>query len=193
VRSPPRHRRGQVCADEFREAERAAPGQDWRPRAPGPGAFGASDSLRALTPPERSVRVEAAAIEPGDGARVPTSSWAPVSPMARWGVGNRMADPIRIEKFVAPAEGHAVRVIANGAPVAVFQVGGALYALDARCPHVGGPLDRGPIQGTRVTCPLHGSVFDVRDGALVRGPATRGAATFRARQDGDALLLEPLS
>ena len=101
-----------------------------------------------------------------------------------------MADTIRIEKTSLPAEGHAVRVSANGVPVAVFRVADQLYAIDARCTHVGGPLDRGPLEGTVVTCPLHGSKFDVRDGKVLRGPATRGVTAYRTRVDGDTLILE---
>ena len=80
--------------------------------------------------------------------------------------------------------------MANGTPVALFRIGGALHAIDARCTHVGGPLDRGSVQGTQVTCPLHGSVFDVRDGKVIRGPATRGVTPYRARLEGDTLVLE---
>ena len=89
-----------------------------------------------------------------------------------------------------PTEGHAVRVVANGVPVAVFRVGGTLYAIDARCTHVGGPLDQGALDGTRVTCPLHGSVFDVRDGKVLRGPAARAVTPYRVRAEGEALILE---
>ncbi|MCI4337503.1 MAG: Rieske (2Fe-2S) protein [Thermoplasmata archaeon] len=89
-----------------------------------------------------------------------------------------------------PADGHAVRILVNGTPVAVFRVGGQLYAIDARCTHVGGPLDQGAMNGTEVTCPWHGSVFDVRDGKAVKGPATKGAAPYRVRVDGEALVLE---
>jgi len=101
-----------------------------------------------------------------------------------------MAETVRIEKATLPAEGHAVRVLANGTPVAIFRVGGELYGLDARCTHVGGPLDQGPLAGTEVTCPWHHSVFDVRDGKVVHGPATRPATPYRVRVDGATLVLE---
>jgi len=101
-----------------------------------------------------------------------------------------MAETVRIEHATLPAEGHAVRVMANGTPIAIFRVGGALHALDARCTHVGGPLDRGSLAGTEVTCPWHGSVFDVRDGKVVRGPAMRPATGYRVRTEGDVLLID---
>jgi nitrite reductase/ring-hydroxylating ferredoxin subunit len=97
---------------------------------------------------------------------------------------------VRVENAPLPADGHGVRVMAGDTPVAVFRVGGNLYGLDARCTHVGGPLDKGTVTGTEVTCPLHHSVFDVRDGHVVRGPATRPATAYRVRLEGSTLILE---
>jgi nitrite reductase/ring-hydroxylating ferredoxin subunit len=101
-----------------------------------------------------------------------------------------MPELIRIENAILPAEGRAVRVLANGTPVAVFRIGGNLYGLDARCNHVGGPLDQGAIAGSEVTCPWHHSVFDVRDGKVVHGPATKPVTSYRVRIEGAALILE---
>jgi nitrite reductase/ring-hydroxylating ferredoxin subunit len=102
-----------------------------------------------------------------------------------------MTDDVRVEGVTLPEEGHAVRVMAKGVPVVVFRVGGTLYALDARCTHVGGPLDQGTLDGPRVTCPWHHSVFDVRDGSVVTGPAVRAAARYQVQVDGSTLVLEP--
>jgi nitrite reductase/ring-hydroxylating ferredoxin subunit len=101
-----------------------------------------------------------------------------------------MVESFRVEKAPLPTEGHAVRVVVNGVPVAVFRVGDRWYGLDARCTHVGGPLDRGTVEGTHVTCPLHHSIFDLRDGRVLQGPATRPATPYRVHLDGEALVLE---
>ena len=90
-----------------------------------------------------------------------------------------------------PEPGQAIRVTVDGTAVAVFNVGGTLLAVDARCTHVGGPLDRGPVTGTIVTCPLHGSQFDLRTGAVVRGPASRPVKSYRVRVEADGLALDP--
>lgn len=42
------------------------------------------------------------------------------------------------------------------------------YAADNRCPHMGGNLSQGKLEGTIVTCPLHGSRFDLKDGRVIR-------------------------
>jgi nitrite reductase/ring-hydroxylating ferredoxin subunit len=105
-------------------------------------------------------------------------------------LGVLMGETYRLEKSPLPTEGHPVRVVAGAQPVAVFRVGNTLYAIGARCTHVGGPLDQGAVNGTQVTCPWHHSVFDVRDGQVVRGPATRAVASYRVRVEGETLILE---
>jgi 3-phenylpropionate/trans-cinnamate dioxygenase ferredoxin subunit len=42
------------------------------------------------------------------------------------------------------------------------------YAYDNRCPHLGGNLSAGKLQGTILTCPRHHSQFDLTDGHNVR-------------------------
>ena len=69
-------------------------------------------------------------------------------------------------------EGEARCVEADGTAVMVARRDGALYALSNRCSHRGGPLHEGELDGLTIHCPWHGSVFDLRDGALVHGPAT---------------------
>ncbi len=52
----------------------------------------------------------------------------------------------------------------EGRIYAVFHIDGHLYAIDGICPHQGGPLADGPVDGTIVTCPWHGWQFDVCTG-----------------------------
>jgi nitrite reductase/ring-hydroxylating ferredoxin subunit len=69
------------------------------------------------------------------------------------------------------ADGQMRCVEADGTTVMVARDGGALYALSNHCSHRGGPLHEGKLEDGTVTCPWHDSVFDLRDGALVHGPA----------------------
>jgi len=48
------------------------------------------------------------------------------------------------------------------------RVGDAFYASQGRCPHLHGHLAKGTLDGTVVTCPRHGSQFDLTDGHVVR-------------------------
>jgi uncharacterized protein YbjT (DUF2867 family)/nitrite reductase/ring-hydroxylating ferredoxin subunit len=69
--------------------------------------------------------------------------------------------------------------------VAVFSVEGGFCATQARCTHRRGPLSEGAIDGSTVTCPLHGARFNVWTGAVLRGPATQSLETYAVTIDGD--------
>jgi len=81
--------------------------------------------------------------------------------------------------------GRALLLQVSGQPVAVYNVNGTLYATQHDCTHEGGPLSEGDLQGTVITCPWHGSRFDVTSGKLVRGPAQRPLQTFRVSVEGE--------
>lgn len=50
-------------------------------------------------------------------------------------------------------------------PMALFNVGGGFFALNWVCPHMGGPLGAGVLDGYTIRCPWHGWTFDIRTGA----------------------------
>jgi len=72
-----------------------------------------------------------------------------------------MNSPISLIELSALPEGRGRRVCKAGFDLAVFRVGDAVYAIDDSCPHSGGSLSNGELQGTRVTCPVHGLKFDL--------------------------------
>lgn len=73
--------------------------------------------------------------------------------------------------------------------VAVFCVGGQYYAIDNVCPHRGGPLGEGDLDGTIVTCPWHGWEFDVTSGKSPINPAAC-VKSFPVKLEGDDVLVE---
>lgn len=75
-----------------------------------------------------------------------------------------MADWIRIASAAECPPGGSIEREAAGRIVAVCRVGDAWFALDGVCPHQGGPLGRGALCGTVLTCPWHGWQFDVTTG-----------------------------
>ncbi|MGH2619081.1 MAG: Rieske 2Fe-2S domain-containing protein, partial [Anaerolineales bacterium] len=81
--------------------------------------------------------------------------------------------------------GKVMLVQVGGQRVAVYNVGGTFYATQHDCTHEDGPLSEGDLQGTVITCPWHGSRFDVTTGKLVRGPAQRPLQTFRVSIEGE--------
>ena len=82
-----------------------------------------------------------------------------------------------------------MEVVAGDRMIALYNVDGELFALDGVCPHQGGPLGQGHLDGCIVTCPWHGWQFDVRTGqheinASIRQPS------FPVRVDGGSVLVD---
>jgi nitrite reductase (NADH) small subunit len=75
---------------------------------------------------------------------------------------------------IEPGEGRVVD--AAGRAVALFNVEGHYYAIDNTCPHRGGPLGDGDLEGAVVACPWHAWRWDVRTGANTNNPAVKLAS-----------------
>jgi nitrite reductase/ring-hydroxylating ferredoxin subunit len=65
-------------------------------------------------------------------------------------------------KDIQPSDMKAVDLA--GERVCIINVEGNYYAIGNVCTHLGGPLDKGTLEGYEVECPWHGSKFDVRAG-----------------------------
>ncbi len=73
------------------------------------------------------------------------------------------------ENDVPFGEGRALTV--EGRTIALFRAAEGWYALDAVCPHKGGPLADGLLADRRVICPLHEQAFDLATGEALAGGA----------------------
>ena len=87
---------------------------------------------------------------------------------------------------IPPGKSHAVR--ADGRDIALFNVDGALYAIENSCPHQGAALSGGRLCGHQVTCRAHGWRFDVTTGRLGSSPKL-GVTTFPVSISGDRVLV----
>jgi len=75
----------------------------------------------------------------------------------------------------------------NGIEIALFNIGGTIFAIKNRCPHRSGPLIRGFTDGAGgIKCPMHGWRFDLRDGSSER-PAQ--ATVYPVRLENNLLYL----
>ncbi len=83
----------------------------------------------------------------------------------------RAARPVVVADELQEGVGTALTV--NGTEVAVFRCRSQLYGLQNRCPHAGGSLADGVVEGDEVICPLHGYRFNIRTGACSTDPALR--------------------
>ena len=100
-----------------------------------------------------------------------------------------MAKFVKVGRVGDLAEGGVKVVQVNGQRIALFCVGGRYYALEAACPHEGGPLADGVVQGMRVICPWHGYDFHLKTGDCGLDPGLR-ALTYPFKVQGEDLLIE---
>lgn len=71
-------------------------------------------------------------------------------------------------------DGTMVKVPVGGDSLLIARVGEQYFAARARCPHMGGDLSKGTLEGTVVRCPLHGSRFDLVDGSVLTWVEPKG-------------------
>jgi nitrite reductase (NADH) small subunit len=76
----------------------------------------------------------------------------------------------------------------DGRIFALFNIDGQITAIDGICPHQGGPLAEGVVEGTIVTCPWHGWQFDVRTGQSTLGARIR-QPVFEVKVEGHDVLV----
>jgi nucleotide-binding universal stress UspA family protein/nitrite reductase/ring-hydroxylating ferredoxin subunit/hemerythrin-like domain-containing protein len=96
---------------------------------------------------------------------------------------------VRVAALADVPAGRARLVAAHGASIALFNVGGEVYALDDSCPHAGSSLAAGRLDGAMVACRAHGLRFDVRTGRM-RGAAGLCAKSYPVRIVGNEVAVE---
>jgi nitrite reductase/ring-hydroxylating ferredoxin subunit len=79
---------------------------------------------------------------------------------------------------------------AEGKEICVVNVAGTFYATGNRCTHMGCLLSDGALRGETVTCPCHGSTFNVRTGAVVKGPARKSEPAYEVKVEKDQVLVD---
>ena len=97
---------------------------------------------------------------------------------------------LRIENATYIPAGQMRVVDVAGIKVAIANVGGQLHAFDDTCTHRACSLAKGTLDGTTVTCPCHGSQFDVTTGEVLRGPAQQPVRSRLVQIEGESLLIE---
>lgn len=104
---------------------------------------------------------------------------------------------IAVAKVSEIPAGSMKRVKAEGLEFVIANVGGTFYALSDRCPHLGGSLAGGVLEGATVRCPNHGAQFDLATGKSL-GPAkvlfmkmnVKDAKCYKARVSGADVFVE---
>lgn len=99
-------------------------------------------------------------------------------------------------KWVAVAEKSAlapesaVGVVVGDIDIAIYLIGGELYATDNICPHAYGYLNHGYVEDDKIECPLHGARFEIKTGKGVDGPFCEDLKTFAVRIVGEEIQVE---
>ena len=71
---------------------------------------------------------------------------------------------VKVAKVSELLPGQSKTIVANGKEVGVYNVGGEFFCIDNMCPHAGGPIADGQIEGEVVYCPYHMWPFNVKTG-----------------------------
>jgi len=100
-----------------------------------------------------------------------------------------VAEFVKVALTTEVSEGKMKAVQVMGHEVCLANVGGTHYAIANLCTHVHGPLSLGSLKDHIVTCPWHGSQFDVRTGEVKRGPAVKPEPAYEVKIDGTTILL----
>jgi len=87
---------------------------------------------------------------------------------------------VPIANFSELPEGRARGYAIEGLAIALVRVGESVFAMDSRCPHAGGRLDRSTAVAFAITCPMHGARFDIRTGQCMNAPYDN-IRTFQTR------------
>lgn len=74
---------------------------------------------------------------------------------------------VKVARFDELNDGEKRKVTQDGKTLLLTKIDGACYAIDNRCPHMGGSLYDGTLDGANIACPRHGTSFDVRTGKVV--------------------------
>lgn len=103
------------------------------------------------------------------------------------GRGTDMADFKKVTTVDELSPGQCMTAVVNDSYVAVFNVDGAFHAMDGSCPHQGGLLGNGTLNGCVVKCPEHGMRFDVTTGVMPGGGLS--VKKFEVKVEGNDVLV----
>lgn len=86
-------------------------------------------------------------------------------------------------------EGKIKAVEVSGVSVLLANIAGEYYAIDNKCTHRGCKLSSGTLENENVKCPCHKSVFNVKTGEVVHGPATKPLQKYVVKVEEEQILV----
>jgi nitrite reductase/ring-hydroxylating ferredoxin subunit len=100
-----------------------------------------------------------------------------------------MPDFVKVAKLSEVPPGRCKSVEVDGDRIAIFNVGGQVYALQDSCSHLGAPLSSGYLGRDSVSCEWHGATFDLKTGEALSAPAKEAVPVYTVRVSGDDIEL----
>ena len=115
-----------------------------------------------------------------------------------------MSKSAEVGKTTELQDGTMKETTVRGKKLLLARIGDKYYVAESRCPHLGANLTKGALHGSILTCPLHGSQFDLSDGHVVRWTGWTGFVSrinqalrppkalkvYPAKVEGDRILAE---
>ena len=115
-----------------------------------------------------------------------------------------MSGLIEIARANELMDGSKKKAKVQGKDILLAKVDGKYYAVDNRCPHLGGDLSKGKLDGYIIVCPNHRSEFDLRDGHVIRWTdwsgiklnlakvfrSPKALKTYSVKEDGNKIFVE---
>jgi len=78
----------------------------------------------------------------------------------------------------------------DGKQILIVKLAENFFAIGDTCTHRGCKLSGGKLEGETVRCPCHGSVFNVRTGEVVKGPAKKPVFSYTVTVENGELSIE---
>ena len=101
-----------------------------------------------------------------------------------------MASRVEVATVGELSDGDMKAVEVGDRTIVVLNVAGDLFAIDDECTHEGCSLSDGDLDGDELSCLCHGSVFNVRTGEVLQGPAEEPVPTYPLHVDGETVYTE---
>jgi 3-phenylpropionate/trans-cinnamate dioxygenase ferredoxin subunit len=86
--------------------------------------------------------------------------------------------------------GEKLGMVLDGKPVLLVNLENEYYAVGGKCTHWGCMLIDGKSEDSRIRCKCHGSTFELKTGAVAKGPATKPEPSYRVKIDNDEIYVE---
>ena len=101
-----------------------------------------------------------------------------------------MGEFLKVAKTEDLSDNAGILVEVKDKKIALFCTEEGYCAIDDTCPHKGGPLSEGELEGNEVACPWHGATFNVKSGEVLSPPASTGVGAYTVRISGDDIEIE---